>query len=151
MMTALIDVTMDRMEKEIKDEFDTIDNAARTALAFAKQTEQNSALTLMHRYAARHARDYHRALDKLRQIQSERRAPAPVPAEVLATSHELLATNSETGHRPPATDHCILQNEPKPPATGSKSTRLQLIPAPSDEKEPQDEPGSSPGGQEPQL
>src|SRR5690242_18578876 len=50
MITALLDVTMDRMEKEIKEEFETIDNAARTALAFAKQTDETAALSLMHRY-----------------------------------------------------------------------------------------------------
>ena len=107
MITALLDVTMDRMAKEITEEFDQIDNAARTALAFAKQTGQANALTLLNRYAARHARDYHRALDKLRQIQSEKpdRTSAPEPitghgnqaiGDLLVTGHSPLAT--ETGH-----------------------------------------------------
>ena len=73
MQSALLDTTMDRMEREIRDEFSEIGNAARTALAFLKLTDQGTALALMNRYAARHARDYHRALDKLRQIQKERR------------------------------------------------------------------------------
>ena len=107
MITALLDITMDRMEKEIKEEFDTIDNAARTALAFAKQTDETAALALMHRCAARHARDYHRALDKLRQIQSDRRKPE----DKLQTDHPRLAT-----------DHCILRNEPKPTLINALST-----------------------------
>jgi hypothetical protein len=116
MITALLDVTMDRMAKEISNEFQQIDNAARTALAFAKQTDESGALTLLHRYAARHARDYHRALDKLRQIQSERRpeqelqnepkpdvTPEPsTTSDPLATRHSPLA--SETSHQPPPTD-----------------------------------------------
>jgi hypothetical protein len=73
MQTALLDITMDRMEPEIQEEFEEIDNGARTALAFLKQTDEGTALALLNRYAARHARDYHRALDKLRQIQKERR------------------------------------------------------------------------------
>src|SRR6516165_8647616 len=71
MITALLDITMDRMTKEISEEFEHIDNAARTALAFEKQAGASPALSLLNRYAARHARDYHRALDKLREIQSE--------------------------------------------------------------------------------
>jgi hypothetical protein len=73
MQSALLDITMDRMEPEIQAEFEEIDNGARTALAFLKQTDEGTALALLNRYAARHARDYHRALDKLRLIQKERR------------------------------------------------------------------------------
>ncbi len=72
MQTALLDIAMDRMEPEITAEFEEIDNAARTALAFLRQTHQNRALDLLNRYASRHARDYHRALDKLRLIQQSR-------------------------------------------------------------------------------
>ena len=108
--TALLDVTMDRMAKEISNEFQQIDNAARTALAFAKQTDESGALTLLHRYAARHARDYHRALDKLRQIQSERRPeqelqnePKPDVTPEPSTTSDPLATRHSplklaTGH-----------------------------------------------------
>jgi hypothetical protein len=64
---------MDRMEKEIRDEFENIDNGVRTVLAFEKEAKQSATLALLNRYAARHARDYHRALRHLREIQSERR------------------------------------------------------------------------------
>src|SRR5205807_4245608 len=119
MITALLDVTMDRMQREIADEFDHIDNAAKTALAFAKQTDQSGALALMHRYAARHARDYHRALDKLRQIQSEARGPSsPTPEDKLPTGHRPVATFPvlATSHESRATDE-KMQNEPKPGET----------------------------------
>jgi len=91
MITALIDTTMDRMEKEIRGEFEHIDNAVRTALAFGNQADNSATLALLNRYAARHTRDYHRALDKLRQIQSERRDQ----------------------NDPPASPNEKLQNEPK--------------------------------------
>ena len=87
---ALVDITMDRMEQEIASEFREIDNATRTALAFAKEADQSAALALLNRYAARHGREWHRAVDKLRKIQKERREQSDAP----------------TGHRPLATDHC---------------------------------------------
>jgi hypothetical protein len=140
MIAALIDVAMDRMEKEIGAEFENIDNAARTALAFDKQAQQSATLALLNRYATRHARDYHRALRQLREIQSERRDqndPPPSPNEKLqnepkpdvtlepsttsdsqmtapelATSHESLATETEPSHRPRAIDHCCCELQP---------------------------------------
>ena len=96
-MTALLDVTMDRMEKEISEEFEHIDNAARTALAFAKQADESGTLALLNRYATRHARDYHRALDKLGQIQSDRPDMGQGAIDPpLGTRHSPLAT--QTGH-----------------------------------------------------
>jgi len=140
MITVLIDVTMDRMEKEIRAEFENIDNAVRTALAFDKQAGQSATLALLNRYATRHARDYHRALKQLREIQSERRAQNDPPAAPherlqnepkpdlttepsticdsqitepeLATGHSPLAT--QTGHRPLATDHCSSETGHEP-------------------------------------
>ena len=127
MITARLDVTMDRMEKEIS-EFEHIDNAARTALAFAKQADESGTLALLNRYATRHARDYHRALNQLLQIQSNRRDDVGQVAidPPLGTRQSPLAT--QTGHRPLATDHCILQNEPKPPETPDPSTPYQPQP-----------------------
>jgi hypothetical protein len=133
---------MDRMEKEIGDEFENIDNAVRTALAFEKQAQHSGTLALLNRYATRHARDYHRALRQLREIQSERRdQPTPpaspneesqnepkpdvthepstvsdvqITAAELATSRESLPT--ETGHRPLATDHYSSETGHRSPA-----------------------------------
>jgi hypothetical protein len=122
MITALLDVTMDRMERDISDEFEHIDNAARTALAFVKQTDQTAALSLLHRYAARHTRDYHRALDRLREIQSERRdrSNAPEPADSpLDTHHSSLDTASPLQ----------LPNEPKPPETEAPAISYELEPS----------------------
>jgi len=132
MITSLLDVTMDRMDQEIKEEFEKIDNGIRTALAFAKQADQGATLVLLHRYAARHTRDYHRALDKLRQIQSERRADvgqAPglrraLSPPDLATSPQPLATEidyPEPGHQQPATNNesqLVTSHEPLATETG---------------------------------
>jgi hypothetical protein len=104
--TALIDITMDRMEQEIAAEFREIDNATRTALAFVQQADQSGGLVLLHRYAARHSREWHLAIDKLRKIQKERREQSDPP----------------TGHRPLATDNCSLPNEPDPNLTPAPST-----------------------------
>jgi hypothetical protein len=112
MITALLDVTMDRMDKEISEEFQQIDNAARTALAFVKQTDQSATLALLNRYASRHTRDYHRALNKLREVQSEKREHSDAQNSPLATRHSPLKN--------------ALQNEPKPPLTPEPSTTSQL-------------------------
>jgi hypothetical protein len=98
---ALVDITMDRMEQEIAGEFREIDSVTRTALAFLNQADQSSALALLNRYATRHGREWHRAIDKLRIIQKEKRE--------LATSHQPLATE-------------VLPNEPDPDLTPAPST-----------------------------
>ncbi len=43
LQTALLDVTMDRMEDEIDEEFTELPNATRTALAFVQQASANGA------------------------------------------------------------------------------------------------------------
>jgi hypothetical protein len=128
MIAALIDVTMDRMEKEISGEFQNIDNAVRTALAFDNHAQQSATLALLNRYATRHARDYHRALKQLREEQScgaghrrprtavgSQAAKTPVTAHTTtgpqpATRDEPQPTNdplaTPTGHRPLAAGHC---------------------------------------------
>jgi hypothetical protein len=148
MSTALLDVTMDRMQKEISEEFEHIDNAVRTALAFEKKAGESPALALLNRYAARHARDYHRALDKLAQIQSERReqsdAPEPLtfpnepklhithgeskPPELVTNlrqgdNGELVTRHSSLATQP---DHCF-PNEPKPHITHSESKPPEVL------------------------
>src|SRR6185369_11888944 len=83
LQTALLDVTMDRMEDEIDEEFTELPNATRTALAFAKQANADGALALLNRYAGRHSREWHKAVDKLRAIEKDRvqNEPNPGPSE----------------------------------------------------------------------
>ena len=142
--TSLLDITMDRMEQEIAAEFREIDNATRTALAFLKEADQSAGLALLNRYAARHSREWHRAIDKLRTIQKERReqsdAPdspneelpnepdagaSPEPSKPsdshLATDHRPLATEPATRHSPLATK----------PATEPADSQLATEPATS--------------------
>jgi hypothetical protein len=132
MITALLDVEMDCMDKEVSDQFEHIDNTVRTVLAFKKQTKESATLALLNRYAARHAREYHRALRHLREIQSERppnqksqNEPKPdltpddaTTSDELVTSHKPLATETETDHRPLTTDHSSSETDHRPLATG---------------------------------
>jgi hypothetical protein len=128
MITALVDVTMDRMEKEISKEFENIDNATRTALAFASQADQSGALALLNRYAARHARDIHRALSDLRKVQADRRnsAGAPVSDDPAATEQKIQNEPNEppaaeketpTGHWPLTTAFCKTNPTNRQPPT----------------------------------
>jgi hypothetical protein len=125
MIAALIDVSMDRMQKEICAEFQNIDNAVRTALAFDNQAKQSATLALLNRYANRHARDYHRALKQLREIQSERppeeksqNEPKPdLTPEPSTTSDQSCGAGPRpaAGSQPaetPATGH----DDPQPPS-----------------------------------
>jgi len=136
MITALIDVSMDRMQKEITQEFEKIDNAARTALAFAGETNRSAALPLLHRYAARHTRDYHRALDKLRQIQSDRRSSEQPP-------DPSLKPEIQNEPKPaPTQDQSITSERPEPPrliilAPPVEPPNGEPAPPPSDSGKPQ--------------
>jgi hypothetical protein len=129
-MAALLDVEMDCMEKEISDQSEHIDNTVRKVLAFTKQGKESATLALLNRYAARHAREYHRAVRHLREIQSERprnkklqNEPKPDP-----TPESAITSDGETGHRPLVSDRWegISQNEPKPELTPEPSTTSRL-------------------------
>ena len=127
--TSLLDITMDRMEQEIAAEFREIDNATRTALAFLKEADQSAALDLLNRYAARHNREWHRAIDKLRKIQKERCERSDALDSPLATPHSPFATKPAdsqlaTNHRPLAT--AVSSNEPEPDLTPAPSTNSDL-------------------------
>src|SRR5215472_10323260 len=134
MIAALIDVSMDQMDKEISEEFETIDNTVRTVLAFKNQAKESATLALLNRYAARHAREYHRALRHLREIQAERRDPpnersqnepkhdlTPEPSTTSEPEVTAPGLATETGQEPPAADHqqAELVTSHKPLATNS--------------------------------
>jgi hypothetical protein len=155
---ALVDITMDRMEQEIAGEFREIDSVTRTALAFLNQADQSAALALLNRYAARHGREWHRAIATLRAIQKEKRELAashqplateelpnepepiltPEPSTTsesdseLATSDKSLATESETSHRPLATGHCSSETDHRPLATDHCSSETDHRPLATD-------------------
>jgi hypothetical protein len=133
--TSLMNVTMDRMAEAIDGEFSDIDTGTRTALAFLKQADQSTAIALLNRYAARHDREWHRALANLRTIQKERRERSDPPSQpqlnspnepepdltpepsTTSNSQPATAEPQSTGHRPLATDHC----EAAEPSTTSDS------------------------------
>ena len=117
--TALLDVTMDRMEDEIDEEFTELPNATRTALAFVQQANANGALALLNRYAGRHSREWHKAVDKLRGIQKEKlqNEPKPLPDQpgpVPAQNPELDRQNHHSLNEP---EHDL--TTATPPASGA--------------------------------
>jgi hypothetical protein len=71
-------------------------------LAFANQADQSGALALLNRYAARHARDLHRALSDLRKVQADRHssAGARVSDDPPATEQNAKRTRRPASHRP---------------------------------------------------
>ncbi len=123
LITSLLDATMTRMADAIDAEFEEIDAPTRIALAFLQQADQGGALVLLNRYVARHARDWHRAIDKLRAIQKERREQSDAPPEPLEKwpnePEPDLSSNPSTTSKPQlATDHWPLATErSEPPAT----------------------------------
>src|SRR3982751_639235 len=110
LQTALLDVTMDRMEDEIDAEFKEIPNATRTALAFANQANEGGALALLNRYAGRHSREWHKAVDKLRAIQKER-----VQNEPERVQDDLKPVSPEPAVARQQTESTLLPNEPEQP------------------------------------
>jgi len=122
MITALLDTTMDRMDHEVAAEFETIDNAARTALAFARQVDQGGTLALLQRYLARHTRDYHRALDKIMEIQTRRRgregAPINDSSPVEPVQDDPIPALEER-----------MQNEPNEPAAAAEPAPVAAPPS----------------------
>ena len=116
LQTALLDVTMDRMEDDIDAEFKEIPNATRTALAFAKEANEGGALALLNRYAGRHSREWHKSVDKLRTIQAERRAGIAEKLELPNEPGDVAekATPSIQNPDHERRDSAISQNEPDP-------------------------------------
>jgi hypothetical protein len=106
-----MNVTMDRMAGAIAGEFSEIDTGTRTALAFLQQADQSAALVLLNRYAARHDREWNRAIDKLRKIQKERREQSAAPAKRTRprpNSRVLIDFRLRTRHSPLVTRHSPL-------------------------------------------
>ena len=102
------------MEDEIDGEFKEIPNATRTALAFAKEANEGGARALLNRYAGRHSREWHKAVDKLRAMQARAKRtnrvqdqPKPVspswpsspPDRIHAFAERTAAPNSRPSYR----------------------------------------------------
>jgi hypothetical protein len=112
LQTALLDVTMDRMEDEIDGEFKEVPNATLTALAFAREANEGGALALLNPYAGRHSREWHKSIDKLRAIRKERvrNEPERVQDEPKPASPELAGAHRQS-------ESTLLPNEPEQPLT----------------------------------
>ncbi len=131
LQAAVIDVTLDIQREEIDQKFKKVDSGARTAFAFIKSTAESQSLPLLNRYAARHARDYHRALDKLRVIQQERRARTPEETKKQELPNEPeagLTPSASTPDAAPTPESCPAAPGPATPPPCSGST--PSLPAP---------------------
>ncbi len=116
---------MDRMEDEIDEEFTELPNATRTALAFAKQANADGALALLNRYAGRHSREWHKAVDKLRAIQKDRLQNEPNPAAPAENpEREREDHHSPNEPEPALTPTAPIGSELKPPGTTGESNVL---------------------------
>src|SRR5580765_1552937 len=106
------------MRAEVDSQMKT-DQAVRSALAFMRSTDESSTLAQLNRYAARHSREWHKAVDKLRAIQAERRADSAekqeLPNEPGDLVQNLLVQNTPTTQNPERErrDSDVSQNEPK--------------------------------------
>src|SRR5207302_1344243 len=85
------------------------------ALAFMSSVDESNALTQLNRYAARHSREWHKAVDKLRTIQAERRADAAEKQELPNEPGDVVE-NGRPSTKNPQRDRLefgIPQNEPE--------------------------------------
>ena len=129
----VIDVTADQNQDQAEEWYDPEHVGRRMGLAFIKCAQESPSLPLLNRYSARHARDYHRALDKLRELQKERMQNepgddddfeplAPEPSEPgnegLRNEPGDGLTNAESIH-------------PEPPQPGPEPAPLASEPAPA--------------------
>lgn len=133
--TAILDLAMDRMAVSPESDSAALDDASRTALAFTAEADRTCALHLLSRYSARHARDYHRALDKLRERQELRKSAADSHQPAIPSHTNLPARPSRTNGK--------MQNEPEP---GSSGIIRKLLPVPPPRLQPAAADPASPRG-----
>ena len=107
----VIDITADQNQDEADEWYEPQHVGRRMGLAFIKCAQESPSLALLNRYSARHGRDYHRALDKLRELQKERLQNDPGGDDDFGT---LAGEPSEPGNQE-------LRNEPEVDLTSAES------------------------------
>jgi hypothetical protein len=101
--TGLFDKEMDKQDAELRKTFTSFDEGTRLTCAFESLASENGALGLVTRYEARLHRAFNRSVDRLNQLQEQRRN----------SSHGTATEREPTSESEPET---IRQNEPKPTA-----------------------------------
>src|SRR4051812_21894342 len=115
---ATLDFSLEKMRAEVDSQMKT-DQAVRSALAFMRSTDESSALAQLNRYAARHSREWHKAVDKLRAIEAERRAGAAEKQELPNESGDrvgnepLRTTPTSQNPERDQRNSAVSQNEPE--------------------------------------
>ena len=75
--TAVLDAEIDRQREAISEEFKTIDQCTRTALAYSALANEGRTLVTMGRAESRFRRAIDRATDRLLQLKSEKEQKEP--------------------------------------------------------------------------
>ena len=95
----------------------------------SEQCGRVGALAPLNRYAARHSREWHKAVDKLRTIQAERRAEAAEKQELPNEPADVVEKETPSIQNPQRDrrDSGISQNEPENTSNPRACNRLQTI------------------------
>ena len=142
---ATLDFSLEKMRLEVDSQVIKTDEAMRSALAFERSVDESNAFTQLNRYAARHSREWHRNLDKLRTIQKERYSqhqtahevsgkqelpnePEPLIPSQHQTAHEVSGSQAQQtpAHEVSGKDVSSKQelpNEPEPSAQNPERER----------------------------
>ena len=129
----VIDVTADQNQDQAEEQYDPEHVGRRMGLAFIKCAQESPSLPLLNRYSARHARDYHRALDKLRELQKERMQNEPGEDDFEALVAESSEPKNEEVRNEPEDQLTPAESgTPEPPQPGAtlSETQTALIPRP---------------------
>ena len=149
--TALIDLEMDRQDKDLKARFKTLDHPSEYAFAFKALADQSKALQLNARYETNHRRAFYRALKGLMDLRAMMKAvstpaepqPEPTPEPQLEPIEESVQPQQTKTENAPANSP---KNDPEPkpnekcetnpPTEGTKETKDEKTPAPDRQVEP---------------
>ena len=71
--TALLDLEMEEQREKIENKYESIDEIARTALAFRALSDESRSLALLNRYETRYRLAGDRILEKLEKLQGRAR------------------------------------------------------------------------------
>ncbi|MFN7925139.1 MAG: hypothetical protein U0Q16_33890 [Bryobacteraceae bacterium] len=104
--TATLDLEIVQSGPQVSETFDRIDQPTRTAIAHKNLTDNSRSLAAIQRHEARLAREYHRALGELRELQADRKAqeesqePPPDPPAKANLQNELPSQPSQPAPQP---------------------------------------------------
>jgi hypothetical protein len=127
--TALLDLEMVEQEDAVDQKYETIDEVARTALAFRALCDNSRALDLLSRYESRFRRAGERILDSLLRLQDQplenkrlQNEPNNLPTRVSGDEPEI--ENEELQNEPNHPITRVPEDDPQPPADFTPSNSI---------------------------